>query len=176
MSPSLAASLREMRACRTAATIGRASELLVAELIEAATFTVGRRSWRLRCERLPEWAEHAGLSWKPRFGIRCDDLAVLGLSRTHGTCLLIAECKGTISTRGVSRNTEAKMFYQLARTFEKLKTTRVVDPAAELLGIVSAVVNHAMGVITLNVNDRRSSMAGAFPDRWMYRDRAGEPL
>jgi hypothetical protein len=90
--------------------------------------------------------------------------------------LFITECKGTTTVYGLSRNSEAKMFYQLARTFEKLKKTLPGESSVRLGGIFSGIVNHYSRVITMNVNDRRSSFTGGLPDSWMYPDKDSESL
>jgi hypothetical protein len=160
--------LTRMAKSRRPRVIGLVSERIVAEIICGGTLRLGNARWRLTCQRLEQFAAQKELAWRPGYGIRCDDLATLAEHEAHEPLLFITESKGTTSQYGLARDAEGKMFYQLARTFEKLKRTEGADAPVQLGGIISAIVNHYSRVITINVNDRTSSFAGGLPDKWMY--------
>ena len=105
----------------------------------------------------------------------CDDLATVGKSGTE-RILLVTECKGTIATVPMSREKEAKAFYQLSRTFVKLKRTMTSLVGLRLYGVISVVVNHTRSEVTINVIDGRSLFVQVLPDEWMYPDQNPDTL
>lgn len=139
------------------------------ELLTGAILTLDRQRWILTCVPLRDLAELRGRAWKPGYGIHCDDLATLAEQRYRDDRLLfLTECKGTTMSGGLSRNTEAKMFYQLARTYEKLRRAWPLDSRLQLGGVISVIVNHGSRRVTVNVLDRSTAFAGNVPDAWMY--------
>lgn len=63
------------------------------------------------------------------------------------------------------------MFYQLARTAEKVKRAFSEESGYGFGGVISVIVNYSKAVITMNILGRDSSFAGEPPDRWMYPGR-----
>lgn len=170
-SPELARSLDEALMTRRPWDIGRTSERVVVELMTGGTLLTAGGSWTLACERVASFASRTGLQWKPRYGVRCDDLVTFDAHTSTPSILFVTECKGTTQDRGISPTREAMMFYQLSRTLRQLKWR---DPHASpfrSVGVISAIVNHAWRVITINVIDQQSSFAGELPDSWMYPGR-----
>lgn len=167
---SLQAAIGRMLRSRNATVIGATSERVVRELIDGGTVLLDGKPWTLSCLRLRDLAAELRLAWKPGYGMHCDDLATIATGEGNHRLLFLTESKGTTRERGLSRGTEAKMFYQLGRTFEKLKMTQAAGSSVGLGGIISAIVNHHSLVITMNVNDDTTSFAGGLPDRWMYPD------
>jgi hypothetical protein len=149
--------------------IGILSERLTAELINGGEIHRGRNHWRLRCESFRTFEISTGLSLRPDFGIRSDDIITIASANSGGRDLVfVTESKGTILERGFSHTTEAKIFYQVSRTLEKLK--RELRPAGRLTlgGIISVESNHYLHAVTLNLIDHKASLAKAIPDEWMY--------
>ena len=152
--------------------IGILSERLAAELINGGEIYRGRNRWRLRCESFRSFEISAGLSLRPDFGIRSDDIITVASENSDGRDLLfVTESKGTILERGFSHTTEAKIFYQLSRTLAKLR--RELRPPGRLAlgGIISVESNHYLHAITINLIDHKASLAKAIPDEWMYGGR-----
>ncbi len=168
LSDGLAPSVKLMLGNRKPKTIGEVSERIVRELLQGGTLLIDQESRTLSCETLRELADRTGLTWRPRHGIHCDDIATLA-TKENGQCILfLTESKGTTRRHGISADEEGKMFYQLARTFEKLRRSQVIGSTLILGGIISVIVNHHALRITANVNDHSTSFARDLPDGWMY--------
>jgi hypothetical protein len=155
--------------------IGDISECMAMEIIDSGKICIDQESWNLTCEPLQDIAQKYDWTWKPKYGIRCDDIGAIAVNRTEKMFFII-ECKGTIRKTGISRDMEAKMFYQIARTFEKMDRTIKEDCTMKLGGYISIVINHYSKIITMNVNDRNSSFAGGLPDPWMYPEKSIDPF
>jgi hypothetical protein len=164
-SANMESAIRGMWSNRNPRVIGSVSERVVFELIDGGTMALDGKPWMLTCKQLRQLSIDRSLFWEPEYGIRCDDLAILGIDGDGRELLFLAESKGTTRTNGLSRDEEAKMFYQLARTFVKIRQAGVGIGIPRLGGIVSAIVDHLARVITMNVNDDTTSMAGELPDR-----------
>lgn len=175
-SSSLQSTIGDMLRRRNPTVIGDTSERVIRELIEGGAVLLNGKPWTLSCQRLRDFAAEARLAWKPGYGIHCDDLATIATGESNHRLLFLTESKGTTREHGLSRGAEAKMFYQVARTFAKLKMTQETGSTVGLGGIISAIVNHHSLVITINVNDDTTSFAGGPPDRWMYPDKNLESL
>lgn len=60
------------------------------------------------------------------------------------------------------------MFYQLARTSEKMIRSKQHAAAIQLGGVISVVINYYQHTITMNVCGSGSSMTQGLADAWMY--------
>jgi len=149
--------------------IGSTSEMMGVEILHGALVGVDGADLLLTCEKLRSVPEVSAV-WKPDTGIYSDDLiAVAESNRTK--LLFLTEVKGTTLQQGLSHSTEAKMFYQLARTYHAL-LDRVVssNPSFVIRGVITIAITHYQRKITLNVLNGASAL-GFFPDDWLYKGR-----
>lgn len=167
-SPSLADALRRMLLRRAPRTVGLVSERVVTELIDGGVVTLDGHPSALSCRRLREFVARQPTVWRPGYGIRCDDLVAEGGGIDGARLVFLVEVKGTVRRHGLPRDTEAKMYYQLVRTFVKLRE----DPALRLAGLMAAIVDHHDWTITINVNDHSTTIARDLPDAWLYPGRS----
>ena len=141
------------------------SELMASEILSGGRITVGDDRLTLLCQMVRRFAELSAF-WKPDFGIYCDDLVTIAQS-DETKILFLTEIKGTTLQRGLSRSSEAKMFYQVARTYKSLKQKIPVNRDIRLAGTITVAVVYSWKTVTLNVLDETATL-GFFPDRWMY--------
>jgi hypothetical protein len=150
--------------------IGSATELIAAEVLSGGTVSGSMSVTGLQSVSLRALLQTLGHGRLPDFGLRCDDLAVVG--RAAGLPhLYVTECKGTTSRRGFRRDTEAKMIYQVSRTVEWLRRSNVFGDALALGGGVTVQVDHSRRTVWLMAGGPASLLADTFPDDWMYPDR-----
>jgi len=138
---------------------------MACEILGKAQIRINEVSCELVCQALRTFAEVSAL-WKPKFGIYCDDL--IAIAESDGKKLLfLTEVKATTLQQGLSRSSEAKIFYQLARTCDALSKRMPFESSLRLGGAITMVIIHSQKTITLNVLDETATL-GFFPDQWMY--------
>lgn len=163
----LANGIQEAIQRRTPRSVGLVSECAAVELIDGGVVTLDEHPSPLSCHRLREFTAQRPIVWQPGYGIRCDDLIAEGMGPDGTPMVFLIEVKGTMRRHGLSRDTEAKMYYQLVRTFVKLRD----NPSFRLAGLLAVIVDHLGRMITINVNDHSTAIAQDLPDTWMYPDR-----
>jgi hypothetical protein len=145
-SETLAEQIAALWASRKPRLIGKTKERIATEIIGGGLLAVKGEEWKLSCEPFSEVSLRYGWEWKPMYGLRCDDIVTTG-NRGNDSIALVTECKGTLARNGISRDREAKIFYQLPRTFAKM-----TNCAPRLMGIMALSVRAAaVGIV------RRSS-------------------
>jgi hypothetical protein len=157
--------IEEMWCHRRPRVIGLVSELLASEILTDGQICVSDDSLMLVCQALRRFAEVSAF-WKPEFGMYCDDLVTIAQS-SQRKLLFVTEVKGTTLQEGLSRSSEAKMFYQLARTYKRLKQKMPFNSNLRLSGAITVAITHSWKAVTLNVLDEKATL-GFFPDPWMY--------
>lgn len=166
-SPALADGIRETIRRPTPRSVGLISERVAAELIDGGVVTLDGRPLPLSCHRLREFTAQQPTLWQPGYGIHCDDLIAEAAGPDGTRLVFLIEVKGTVRRHGLSRDVEAKMYYQLVRTFVKFRD----NPVFRLAGLMGVIVDHYGWTITINVNDHSTTIARDLPDPWMYPDR-----
>jgi hypothetical protein len=154
---------------RSPRTVGSTSEAMAVEILDRAQVTVDDATFLLTCQKLRSIAEVAAI-WKPRTGIYCDDLIAVA-EATHQRLLFLTEVKGTILQQGLSRSSEAKMFYQPARTYDAIR--RGMSPGGHsfrIQGVFTTVILHYQRRVVLNVLNEAAAL-GFFPDGWLSEGR-----
>jgi hypothetical protein len=155
----------DMWSFRRPRAIGSTSEMIAVEILHRARINVDGATMLLTCEKLRNVVE-VSAGWKPQTGIYCDDLIAI-TEDNRGKLLLLTEVKGTTLRLGLSHSSEAKMFYQLARTYAALVGQGVSSEASfRIRGVITIVIAHFQRTITLNALNEETAI-GFFPDGWL---------
>ncbi len=147
--------------------IGSVSERMSIELIDGGQIHLGRELWHLTSISFLEFENSKRIHLLPDFGIYSDDIITIA-SKDKNKMIFVTESKGTTLKRGFSRNTQAKMWYQLPRTAKNCRAIEFQDPHSKVGGIISVLINHYSNSILINVVDMSTSLAKELPDSWMY--------
>lgn len=156
--------IRDMWNCRRPRAIGSTTEMMAVEILHRARISVDGANLPLTCEKLRNVADVSAV-WKPQTGIYCDDLiAIAEGNRTK--LLFLTEVKGTTLQQGLPHSSEAKMFYQLARTYNALGQRMSSDACFQIRGVITIAITHYQRKITLNALNKEAAI-GFFPDSWL---------
>jgi hypothetical protein len=136
--------------------------MMAVDIMRHARITAHGAPAPLECVKLRNVPELADV-WRPKTGIYCDDLVVIRRGRPH--LVFLTEVKGTTLERGLSHSSEAKMFYQLARTCAAL-TSGIRSRKRRVAGALTVVIGHFHRVVTINILDT-PAILGFVPDRWL---------
>ncbi|MCJ7424601.1 hypothetical protein MUP01_10095 [Candidatus Bathyarchaeota archaeon] len=154
--------------------VGLVSEIIAIEVISGGQMRIGKRQWPLSCQSFNSFADSNKMLLIPTFGMRSDDIIAVATTDRE-RLIFVTESKGTTRRVGFPHVVEAKIFYQLPRTVERLNAELARTKIKNLSfgGAISFQVNHYTKAITINVLDSSSSLATTPPDPWMYKDRSG---
>jgi hypothetical protein len=156
---------------RNSSLIGRVTEDMSAEVLNGGKVRLGGAIRIVESRRADDVLGRTAKVWQIYGGIRSDDLVVVANVRDR-LQVFVTECKGTIQARGFTRNTEAKMVYQSARTCELIRMNPSEFSDVELRGIIMIEIDHHAMSITINVNDANpQGLSGCVPDHWMYKSK-----
>jgi len=150
--------------------IGLVSEMIAKEIISGGQMRIGKNRWRLSCQSFNSFADSNGMSLRPSFGIRSDDLITVATT-DKDRLIFVTESKGTTQKRGFTHPQEAKIFYQLPRTVKRLRTELSKTKNLTFAGVISFQANHYSKEATINILDQNASLATVTPDSWMYKNR-----
>lgn len=159
--------IESMWRSRSPRQVGLVSERMASEIVNGGKIRRQGECWPLECEPFKKFASTRGLSLTPDFGPRSDD--IITIADSNGRDLVfVTESKGTVQERGFSHSVEAKIFYQLPMTVQKLREELNSDGELRLGGIISVQSNHYAKVVTINLIDYETSLAKETPGPWYY--------
>ena len=160
-SDNLRQQIRDMWKRRNSRVIGLTSEMMALEILRKAQVTIDGASSPLSCEKL-RTVLTVSSEWRPKTGIFCDDLIAL-TERNEVRLLLLTEVKGTTLQQGLSHSSEAKMFYQLARTYDAIRKRSLSSTSRlRIVGVITVAIIYREQRIILNVLNEASAL-GYFP-------------
>jgi hypothetical protein len=149
---------------RQPSLIGSVSEQMAMEILDCAQIKTDSGIWALTCEKLRNVSAICG-NWRPERGIYCDDLITTAVCSGQ-KMMFLTEVKGTTRKGGLSRWMEAKMFYQLARTYVTIIKRIPAGPPYPIMGVITIAITHSWKTITINVLNEAAAK-GFFPDGWL---------